>query len=541
LPRLSSLRYTNTVRDVLLLALGDPKLAEAAAAEVAPALRAMPEDQRPRKSTDEPGTFRRLDQVVGQGYVEGSYEVARAAAAALTKPERLARLVSCASGAKDVPACVDGFIRTFGKRVLRAPLTETQVARFQKAYGDRSRIDPAGFADVLTLMLGAPQFLYLVEHGDREIPERPGSLRLSAFELAARLSYHLWDTMPDDALFAAAESGALLTDEGYRREVTRLLADPRARKAMDVFYAEWTFLDLLPRLDWLAGDKAFQRLARDNLPSPGLRASVTEDALDLFRHLTWSTAGTFDELLTSRLAFPRTTELARLYGMSAAWDGKSAPPMLPGDARPGFLTRVGYLATGEHKTHPVVRGATLRRYVLCDDLPPPPADAVAAANRELEKVPVTASTRERAVLSTERAAPTCAACHSRINPLGYALEAFDTLGRLRTEELIIDEKTGELIKAVPIDTRAVLYVTPEDTTPAAGPADLVARIQASGKAHACFARGLVRYGLARPDDVEEDQCLVDTLTALLRQGTPLRDVMRALVTSPAFRERSLPL
>ena len=226
-------------------------------------------------------------------------------------------------------------------------------------------------------MLLSPSFIYLVEHGAEPVTGRPAVASLSPFEVAARLSYHFWQTMPDRELFEAARTGALHTAEGYRTQVDRLFADPRTPATIDQFFQDAFKLADVPRLDQLNGDPVFKAFAGPDLPAASLHTAMADEVLALLRHHTWETPGRFADLLTSDLSFARAPELARLYGLPP-WTGRAARPQhFPPAPRPGLLTRAAFLVSGTTSTRPIMKGVFVRHTLLCDEIPPPPNNAAA--------------------------------------------------------------------------------------------------------------------------------------------------------------------
>jgi hypothetical protein len=166
-------------------------------------------------------------------------------------------------------------------------------------------------------------------------------------------------------------------------------------------------------------------------------------------------------------------------------------------------------------------------------VPPPPNNA--AANPP-ESGP-DATTREAVATLTEQEGSACAGCHaSVINPLGFATENFDPLGRPRTEEMLFDAD-GNMIGTKPIDTTSVPLITAGDETASSGAGDLTQLVLGSGKAQACLARNLVRFSMARQEDLEGDGCMLSETANQLVDGATMREVLRTVALRPEFRQR----
>jgi hypothetical protein len=203
-------QYRNSVRDLVATFTANDA---SAASALNSAFDALPDDRREPVAQDIHGSYRRLDQTVQQAHIDSMYAAGLVVGAALTKGALLGRVVgACASDTQpsNDASCLDDFIRKFGARALRRPLDDEDLQFYRSVYGASATADPAAYADLITVFLNAPEFVYFVEHGELESAARPGAYELSAHELAARLSYQFWQTVPDAALLAAAEDGSLL-------------------------------------------------------------------------------------------------------------------------------------------------------------------------------------------------------------------------------------------------------------------------------------------------------------------------------------------
>ncbi|MEX1368071.1 MAG: DUF1592 domain-containing protein [Nannocystaceae bacterium] len=538
LRRLSKLQYANTVHDLLRFAL--PAEADAIAQAVAPRIDAVPDDARRAPPGINHGGFSRLDQDVHQEHINAGYEVGRAVARELTEdPARLQAVVgSCATDGdpSNDTACVDDFIRRFGARAMRHPLSDDELASYREVFaggGVTQGTEPEAFADVITVMLASPQMLYMVESGQDPVEGLPDVYTLGPYELASRLSYHLWQTMPDEALLAAADSGELLTDEGYQAQVDRMFDDPRTRQATAELYRQWLWLDDLPPMDALVGDPRFDAFAGDFEPGPLTHEHMVDEVLAMLEHYTFDADGTLDDVMLSDRSFARHDDVAQLYGVPA-WDG-GEPPTLSDGERVGLLARAALTATGTANTRPIMKGVFIRTALLCQAIPPPPDNANAMPPASDPSM----STREVVEQLTEQPGSACASCHAGlINPLGFATESFDALGRFRTEQVLFDDD-GNVTGQRPVDTRSVPQIVPGDTTPSTGVADLAQQVVDSGQLQSCFARQYLRFTFGRPENDQLDGCALQDLSTRLEAGAPLAEVLRAIALRPEFKRRRI--
>jgi hypothetical protein len=537
LRRLTMTEYQNSVADLITWALGgDGANAKKVADAVAPALADLPTDVRQAVPEDLHGAYRRMDQTLQQEHVDGAYAVGVALGQALTQSSVFGQVVgSCATDASSSndATCLAAFIKRFGARVLRRPLSDDDVSFYESVYGSNTAADPAAYADVIGVLLNAPEALYFVEHGEQAVSGQSGVYTLSAYELASRLSYQLWQTAPDDELVAAADDGSLLDEATYQKEVARLVADARARATLDDFFADWMKVADLPALDAKNADPVFKAFAGGDLPKPSLRQAMIDDVLGLLDYQTWTASSTVGDLFTTELSFAKDAGLAKIYGVSS-WDGKSTPPALPEGQRPGLLTRALFLASGSPNTRPILKGVFIRKAILCDELGDPPP----GANAMPPKLEPGMTTRESVEAITEMPGTICASCHQAfINPLGYATEDFDALGRFRSEQVLFDD-AGNVTGTKAIDTATAPHVEGDDETQITGPGDLMQLIRASGKVEACLARNFFRFTYARWDDPTTDGCALEPVRSAVSGDGKLQDLLAATVLTPSFRRRA---
>lgn len=530
LPRLSRGQYVATLR-ALVAATAGPQEVEAVLAALTPTLTLLPQDN----SLD----HARLDQAVSQGHVDAQYHLAVALARELTATpaRRDTVLGTCASDAdsNNDEACLEELIRRFGYRAHRRPLAEDEVAFYRdEVFEPADGMDLAAVRDVIAAMLLSPNFLYRIENEGDPIDGREDLYALSPHELASRLAFHFWDGPPDDALYAAADSGALLTEDGYAAEVDRMLDDARTQLTLDRYYAEWLWIDDLAPLHQQLGQPDYDAFVGAEVPTPELRERLIEDLLDLTRHVTWQSDGSFAELFTSDLSFAKTPDVAAIYGGVPLWQEGSEPAPLPLGTRAGILTRPAMMATGSIQTHPVLRGREIRRRIVCQDLPAPPADAM----NDLPELDPIMTERERMEAITEEPGTPCIGCHSQMNPIGYTLEGYDGLGRLRTEEQLFDQD-GTLLASLPLDTVATPRLEREDDTVAQNGVELSRLVAESNLARACFARHYFRFTFGRAEDDEVDGCELEQVRESLAEGKSLRQVFRDIAMSPTFRQKKL--
>lgn len=526
LPRLTRDEYIATLGDVLREAM--PASASNVLPVVLPIAQTLPEDQLVSPPNEQHGGFSRLDQSQQQMYADVPFQVAAEVGREVTKtPALLGELVGACAEANLDRACLEGFVRRFGELALRRPLEDADVAFYTE--GAETPANADAVADIVTRLLSAPRFLYHVESGTTPAGSED-IFALDAWELASRLSYHLIGTMPDAALREAARTGALLERERYEAEVERLFADPRRASTLETFYTQWFWpLHELPALDSRLQDATFRAFAGANAPSTELRQRMIAEVIDSALFIT-NGGGSLRDLLTNRQSFARDQELAAIYGV-APWSGTGAPPELPAD-RAGLLTRAAFLTTGTANTRPIMKGVFIRTTLLCQNIPPPPQDGMAVAIN----LSPTLSTRQVVEEITEKESR-CSGCHRSINPLGFASENFDALGRTRRTQALYDGE-GTVVGQAPVNTSVMPYIG-NDTSMASGIVEVSERLANSGLVEACFATRLFRFTYRRLEATTGDHALIEVLASSAREGASLGAVLKAAALRPEFKRRRI--
>ncbi|MDP3235423.1 MAG: DUF1592 domain-containing protein [Myxococcales bacterium] len=521
LRRLSAVQYRNTVRDLFAPA---PGLDVATVASMG--LARLPVDEVSL-------SFSGIDSRISESHVQAWYDVADSlAGAVVATPAVLSTLAgTCASQAPSA-ACINGFLDGFARRAFRRPLTTEERTRYL-ALNDGSRDARELFRSLFFSVLMAPGFLYQPEVNGQLVSGSTSTLTIDPFELASRLSFHFWQSMPDQALLTAAANGTLTTDNGYREQLERVVADPRTRTTMGRFYDEWFQVGHVARFPSTQVFTAFAAGTTIGQAGADHLQAADDELQALTSHFTWDTQGTIKDVLLTDLSFTRSTHLASLYGVPA-WDGTSPHPRLDASQRSGLLTRAAFLMSGTHSTHPIHRGAVVRRRLLCQDLPSPspaalPPDALIPPMYQPDQ-----TTRRR--FENKVLQEPCASCHLQMNPIGYVLENYDALGRFRTEERIFDEATGALVNTLPIDSTAQPRIDQVDESPLSTAQALSEQVANSGLVEACFARQYFRF-THRRTETPADGC---TLERLRTSGSgSLKAGLIDVALNPSFRTRKV--
>lgn len=421
----------------------------------------------------------------------------------------------------DLPAdqteAARAFIEHFGERAYRRPLGEDEIARYLEVFADGIAILEGGtdFERGVRLCIQAflqsPHFLYRVEASTETNNE--GLILLSDWEVASKLSYMIWNSMPDEQLFAAAKAGELSTPEGVLSQAERMFdADNEATHAMVA-----SFHSQLYQLDH------YHDLYKDPDLFPGFAPELgldMETEAEMFIDDVVFSGGGLAELLTSRTTFVNA-ELAGLYGLEGSFDETFVEVELDPTERSGLLTRLGFLASNgtPREQNTIHRGVFVNLRIMCNTLPSPPdnVDGLPPAG-DFD------TNRERVEAHTGEG--TCgAACHQTlINPPGYALENFNAVGAYQ------DTENGNPVNS------ATEWLFDKELLPVADAIELSERIAASEQAHLCYAMRLLEYGYGRLAQ-EGDELIIAELAEASRQGS-IESLVLALTQTKAFRTRA---
>jgi Protein of unknown function (DUF1592)/Protein of unknown function (DUF1588)/Protein of unknown function (DUF1587)/Protein of unknown function (DUF1595)/Protein of unknown function (DUF1585)/Planctomycete cytochrome C len=405
--------------------------------------------------------------------------------------------------------CSRQVIARFAERAFRRPVQADELDRLLKVFQmahDRGESFERCIQVVLTTVLASPRFLFLVEPEDGQ--DRP----LTEFELASRLSYFLWSTMPDEELSMEAREGTLRTN--LRRQVSRMLDDPRSGQFVESFAGQWL---QLRRLGGVTPDK-------DLFPGfdESLREAMRRETEQYFASILRDNRSIL-ELLNSDYTFVNET-LAKHYGIEGVKGDEFRRVALTDRRRGGILTQASVLTltSNPNRTSPVKRGQWILQQLLGTPPPPPPPDV--AKLDESPKAAENASLRER--MEVHRSNPQCASCHQQMDAMGFALENFDAVGRWRnTDGPFPIDPAGELIGGRKFSDVGELK-----------------QLLKSGE-NKKFARtltaNLLTYGLGRGLEAYDSCTIEDIRVRLVADDYKIRNILFGIVESRAFQHRGV--
>jgi hypothetical protein len=492
LSRLTRREYNNTVRDLL----GDVT---------------RPADEFP-EDRDRAFLFRRAGLVATQ-----DADQLRSSAEALAKwaMQSPTRVLPCdASIGED--ACAAKFISSFGERAFRRPLSQIEAQSLTALYGHARGTLQLGFNDaigvLLEAMLQSPAFLYHWESPYEE-PQREADLvALGPYDVASRLSYFIWGSMPDQALFDAAADGKLASEADIAAQASRMLADDKAKDAVTAFFREWLEID---QLGALPKDAAAYPDYDD-----ALKAAMAGETEAFARNVVFDGDGKLETLLTANYSFNNGI-LGGVYG-SGAKGTAMVRTELDTSQRLGLLTQPSFLAmTGSPDgSNPVKRGKAVYQKLLCGELPPPPPNVPPA-----KPASAGGTTRER---FAEHDRNECAkACHALMDPIGFAFEHYDGIGRYRTQD-----------NQQPVDATGSIELDGSDQ-PFANAIELTQILATSDTVRSCFAKQWFRFAVGRVETDDDAPTLSSVQSAFRANQFDVRDLAPAIAVSRSFRFRSL--
>ncbi len=491
LGRLTRSQYENVVRD--LLGEGVPKVE-------------LEADTAPYLFTSIGAASTSVSERATQLYELAALSLARSA---FVDAKKRAAFVGCTPAAAAGDVCTRTFIERFGARAFRRPLETEELDRLAilaKTAGGTNAMRGLEFATAAILM--SPSFLYRVELGEAS-PDHADMLRYTGYEIAERMSFLLWNSMPDAELARAASAGELTTREGLEAQARRLLTDDaRVRRSFRQFFSQYLGLSALAEL--IRDPKVFPSF------TPTLGGSMQQEIEQLVEHVVFDVDTDIRELFITTESYVNA-ELATLYGLPAVTGSALTQVSLPSDGpRGGILTTAGLLSLVSHpdRTSPTRRGQFVRQRLLCGTVPEPPEDIPAL---EETKAAPDATLREK--LTEHRTNPACSGCHTAMDPIGLGFEDFDAIGAHRATE-----------QGRPVDATGDL-----DGTAFVGGRELGELLRSDERFTACLVKQLYRHAVGRLDTPTETISLDAVAAAFAANTYRVKELLVQIVLSDAFR------
>jgi hypothetical protein len=410
--------------------------------------------------------------------------------------------------------CATEIVTNLAERAFRRPVTNADIDPLMAFYdaGFKQGGFEQGVRDALSAVLASPQFIYRAESG-----KGAGAVTLSDLELASRLSFFLWSSVPDEELLKLAEESRLHEPSVLAAQVKRMLADDRAKSLATDFAFQWLSL---AKLDTIVPDRA-QFPQASGLLDP---RDLYKEELRLFIDSVLRSDQSVMQLLTADYTF-LNERLAMLYGIENVKGARFRRVTLPDDSRYGLLGKgaIQMLTAYPNRTSPVLRGAWVIETILGAKRPVPPPKVPTLQDNKRGEPPKTL----RARLELHRQNPTCYACHGVMDPLGFALENFSAVGQYRADDP--DTHT-------PIDASGVL----PDGTKVNGPGDLRRALAGHPEQFVrAFTENLMTFALGRQTDYRDMPTVRAIVRAAAKDDYRFESLVRGIVSSDAFREREV--
>ena len=462
--------------------------------------------------------------VVSPLLAENYMSAAEALAATHAPTLMQAYMPGCLQG-EDPNVCAGeavGFISVFGARAYRRPLTDEEEAVYQFLFTEGTTLGESNYAPqvgvemALSAMLQSPHFLYRVEFGMADPDLEDDVVALTSYEIASRLSFLLWNTMPDATLFDAAAADELRTPEQIEAQARRLIATPRAREAVKNFHRQWLDLDDIQPYISANGKSVdiYPEFYNEILPL------MRKESEAFFDYAIFEENASVDTLFTASYSM-MNQELADYYGVAGPGGDTFERVDLDPNRYAGFLTHAGLLAlhSKPDRSSPIHRGKFVRETLLCQS-PPPPPDVVP----EAPNVDTNQTTRNQFIEHSEDAL--CAGCHQLMDPLGFGFEHFDGIGLYRETEWGLEiDASGEFISTLDIDG------------PYDGVVEMADRLASSDQVKRCVVQQWFRFGYGRVE-TDDDECSMDTIEAAFAAADyDIKELIIALTKTDAFRYR----
>jgi hypothetical protein len=457
LHRLTHSQYNHTIRDLL----GDRS---------APANQFPPEDflNGFKNQTETQG----LSPILIEAYSGAAERLARSA----FHNGDTHGLIPC----KPSVSCRAQFVREFGKKAFRRPLSPTEQKRYETLMGTETDF-LKGAQLVVETMLQSPNFLFWMY----STPD----LKLKPYATVSRLSYTLWDTMPTPELIATAEKGELATKEGVENVARKMLDQPRAHEALDEFTSQWLRFDRL--LTASKDRRKFPLYTRETA------LAMTDEARTFISGLVWN-GRNFMTAFTADYGYV-SPELAGIYGVPPPAKEMEKIPFPKGSERAGLLGQGLFLAltAKPDETSVTARGLFVREQFLCQHVPDPPP----GVNTNLPPVTADNPQTNRDRMNAHATNPTCAACHKLMDPIGFGFEKFDPVGG-RREKLLLEfgtpsRRSKDTVKTVSLDINTTGNIAGLPDSQFSSPADMGAVLAKTKQCQECMVKQYFRYSAGR--------------------------------------------
>lgn len=447
--------------------------------------------------------FDNTDASVTNDHIEAYLNIAREVATLLTsKPEWIRSQINCSFETGGMTeTCWSNFFSGLATRIYRRPLTTAEQTEYKTLYASQMADGvAAGLQSVVMALLQSPHFLYKVEIGGSIVGGREDLLKLSDYEVATRLAFLATGRGPDALLIEDVRAGRLTNAASFKTVANRIFSSNEAKQNVNEFYLQWLGAKRLPsstHSDWFLS----------GVPRAAIAPEALQELTDLTSELTFKKPGTYRQLLVDETSYIKGSALGSIYGGEAS---------LPYRQRPGVMSRTAFLLSSTNSTSLVHRGLLVRRNLLCEKIKFP---TITDATKDLFTPPQpnpNSSLRQQIELRTSPAQ--CQGCHAQLNPMGFVLENYDSLGRYQTEEKVYDAN-GMILARHPINSRVVPNIEGANEAPVTGLAEMAEALASSSKGPACATQQWFTFAHGR-EPASNDACVLkEMFSALLDENT----------------------
>jgi hypothetical protein len=335
--------------------------------------------------------------------------------------------------------------------------------------------------------------------------------------------------MPDAALTSAAQDGSLLTPLGLQTQVQRLLQTSRGKKKVTDSIKRWSLSDKAQDVTGLPTSLT------TGVVTNGLMAAIQSEVQAYIDHTVYKSSGSLKDLMTSKLSFASHAGLASIYGHAPSSGGV---PVDITQRRQGLLMRAPFLTWYTPRTNIILRGVAFQKRVLCNNIPSPNVDIVGDRDEHVLTDADLVTVTNRAAVTYQTDSPVCMGCHSMINPVGFAFENFDSLGRIRNQEMLYD-RTGTYVRSVAVHTSSQVPVSGGGTVSVTDAYDLITQLSDSPDIAACVARNVYRHFYEKKE-TREDDCQVQDGFEIAKDPTqPLLNAIEKIFSANSIYYKEL--
>ena len=473
-------------------------------------------------------TFQR-QSTIDSTKITAYFNIARAISEEVISSSALRATVfgTCQSDVDVTRACADSFISNYAVKILRRPLKTDEINTIYEIV-DGGDTKNEKLRAMLFSLVGSPFFVWNVELGENNSSNT--SFSLNSYEVASKLSYKITDSAPDASLLNAALDGSIKNESTIKAQAQRLLQTQRGKDKVIRSILRWSGANFIKDISSLPTSMV------NGINTNNLENAMIDEAYKFVEHIVFEQKGSFKDLLLSKASFASHDGLADVYNHTPYVEGQN-PQSFP-DERMGLLLRAPFLTHYSSRSSIINRGVQFQLKILCNKIPEPNVDI--SADRDADS-----RTQEESLFHSNRSnikemtkIPVCMSCHNVINPTGFALESFDSLGRYRAQESIYSLE-GDYERDVSVDTRTDLPITFEETVQIDNASDLVRFVAESNNGNECFVRNINRFFNEKEVESSDHCRLESAFQNLANLDAPILSVIEGIVLDENLKAKSI--